>query len=185
MKINFFILYHINCKLGWPLWIMDWYYVSEGAPSGLSCFAFTFWPSWTDFMCVRRSPLWVALYIHIVGMGTFDFYALILCVPEDFLSEWLHIHIDCGQGSFWPALMDWFYVFLKVSSLSCFVFTLWAWELLTFMDWFCVSLQVMFMSWFVFTLWAWELLAFMDWFYVCLKTSFRSSFVITLWTLEL
>ena len=61
---------------------------------------------------------------------------------------------------------------LKVSSLSCSVFTLWAFELLAFMDGFYVCLKASSPSCFVFTLRAWYLLAFMNRFYVCLKDSF-------------
>ena len=101
------------------------------------CVHGNFWPSWIVFMCFWRFPF---------------------LVNED--PQWLH-------WNFCPSLfMYWFFVSLKVSFLSCFVFTIRAWELLPFMDWVYVSLKTSFQSCFVFTMWAWDLLAFMNWFYV-------------------
>ena len=39
------------------------------------------------------------MWIHIVGMGSFDLYGLILYVSEGFLSELLCIH-NVGMGTF-------------------------------------------------------------------------------------
>ena len=58
--------------------------------------------------------------------------------------------------------MEYFYVLLKISFPSCFVFTMWALELLTYMYGFYVFLKTSFLSCFVITLWAWDLLTFMD-----------------------
>ena len=72
---------------------------------------------------------------HNLNIDTFDLHGQILCVLGGVLSVLLSIH-NVG--------MDRLYVTLKITFLSCFVFTMWAWELLAFMDRLYVCLKVSF-----------------------------------------
>ena len=83
---------HIVGMGTFDLHAMHWFYVCLKA-SFPSCSVFTFWAleplalmHWF-YVCLTEGLLWKLLCIHIVGMGTFDLHALILCVFEGVLSE--------------------------------------------------------------------------------------------------
>ena len=84
---------------------------------------------------------------------------------------------QCGLFTF----MNRVYMFLKVSFLSCFVFTLWALELLAFMDWFYVPLKVSFLSKYVDTKSTLKCLTSMNWLYMPQKIASLFCCVVTDW----
>ena len=91
-------------------------------------------------LCESGGVLSQMLCTHNVGIGSFDLHVVLLCVSEGVLSQLLYVHIK-GMGTF-----DLHALILCESGgvlSELLVFTMRAWDLLTFVDRFYMySLQV-------------------------------------------